>query len=107
MLELTKTPEEIARVNQALTFGERHIAEQIENQPAQGRLSTVFATVCARLILRTYVSRIVLERVAPTIESEPVPPLDVPSADAAIVPGGDGGDAFDTADLHHGFNRRG
>ena len=38
MIELMKTPEGIARFNQALNRGERSIAEQIENQPAQGEI---------------------------------------------------------------------
>ena len=36
MIELMKTPEGTARVDQALNRGERNIAEQTENQPAQG-----------------------------------------------------------------------
>ena len=38
MIELMKTPEGIATVNQALNRGERSTAEQIENQPAQGEI---------------------------------------------------------------------
>ena len=34
MIERKKTPEGIARVNQALNRGKRHVAEQLENQPA-------------------------------------------------------------------------
>ena len=45
-----------------------------------------------------------VERMPPPIESERLPPRDVPIADTAIVPGGDGGDAFDTTDFHHEVN---
>ena len=45
-----------------------------------------------------------VDRIVPPIESEPVPSSDVPSADTATVPGGDGGDAFDTSDFHHKAN---
>ena len=44
-----------------------------------------------------------VERMPPPIESGRLPPHDVPSADTATVPGGDGGDAFDTTDFHHEF----
>ena len=40
----------------------------------------------------------------PPIESERLPTRDVPSADTATVLRGDGGDAFDTTDLHHEVN---
>ena len=90
MLELLKTPQGIAIVNQAMTCGERSIAERIENQPAQGELFDGVRDVFRKADAedRRFEDRV--ERVARTIESEPVPSRDVPGADTVTVSWGGG-----------------
>ena len=104
MIELMKTLEGIARVNQALNRGERRIAEQIENQPAQGEIVDGVRDGLRKADAEDLRFEGRVERMPALIESERLPPHDVPSADTATVPGGDGGDAFDTTDFHQEVN---
>ena len=104
MIELMKTPGGIASVNQALNRGERSIAEQIENQPAQGEIVDGVRDCLCKADSEDLRFEDRVERMPPPIGSEQLPPRDVPGADTATVPGGDGGDAFDTTDFHHEVN---
>ena len=104
MLERMKTLEGIARVNQALTSGERSVAEQIDHQLAQGEIAGVVRDGLRKADAEDLRFEDCVERGPPQIESEILRPRDAPIADAAAVPGGDGGDPFDAADFHRAVN---
>ena len=104
MIELMKTPEGIARISQALIRGERSVAEQVETQPAQGEMVDGVCDVLRKADAEDLRFEDRVERIPLPAASEQLPPRDVPSAGTATVPGGDGGDAFDTTDFHREVN---